>query len=201
MQGSTEKGTNPTNASRALVPAGARSVTPGTRPVPATPPGAAEVPEAPGTDGPDGAEPGAVPERSALPRRGELGYRTAVTMLVVGLLLVAVGAGLLAAFYPAVAHAETAEYFLQSTGATTASSNSLSFVYLPSGVSAGDTVVIQDTVDQAVYNASSDTTALTFHSIAELAPTARAPFQSLALGLFATIAGHPGWIGRGPPSS
>jgi transitional endoplasmic reticulum ATPase len=155
---------------------------------------ASAAPKAPGAGGPRKGK-----SRSRIPKKGKIGYRTFWALAAAGIILLAAGFGLLVTFYPYVVHAETAEQFLVNTGAQSATSNSLSFVYLTKGVSAGDTVVIQDTVSQVLYNASSGTTQLTFQSIANLAPAARATYAPLAVDLFATVQGNPSWISSGTP--
>src|SRR5208282_5860690 len=125
--------------------------------------------------------------------------RTFYALFLGGILLLAVGAGLLVTFYPDVVHATDAATFLADSGAQQWSGNpTVNVVKLTTNsYSAGDTVVIRDTVSSATYNTSSGTTALTFRSIDNQPASDRAALQTLSQDLFGTLSGHPSWITAG----
>jgi len=125
--------------------------------------------------------------------------RTFYALFLGGILLLAVGAGLLVTFYPDVVHATDAATFLADSGAQQWSGNpTVNVVKLTTNsYTAGDTVVIHDTVSSATYNTSSGTTALTFRSIDNQPASDRAALQTLSQDLFGTLSGHPGWITAG----
>jgi transitional endoplasmic reticulum ATPase len=146
--------------------------------------------------------PPSTPKRAAAPsgrRPASNLTRTFWALVLGGILLVAIGSGLLVAFYPDVVHATTAADFLVDSSAQSWNPNpTVQIVELTSpSVSAGQTVVIKDTVASAVYNTSSGTTLLAFQSIANQPTSDRAALASLAQDLFGTISGHPSWIGTG----
>jgi SpoVK/Ycf46/Vps4 family AAA+-type ATPase len=125
--------------------------------------------------------------------------RTFYAFVLTGILLMAVGGTLAATYYPDVAHSTNASTFLTNSGAEVWSGNpTVQIVRLTStSLSAGQTVVIQDTVDSATYNATSDTTALTFRSIDNLPANEKAAQAGTAQDLFGTLKGHPSWISAG----
>ncbi len=125
--------------------------------------------------------------------------RTFYALFLGGLLLLAVGAGLLVTFYPDVVHATDAATFLTDGGAQQWSGNpTVNVVKLTTTTyTPGDTVVIRDTVSSALYNSSSGTTVLTFQSIDNQPASDRAALQTLSQDLFGTLSGHPGWITAG----
>jgi transitional endoplasmic reticulum ATPase len=128
------------------------------------------------------------------------GQRAMWILVLVGIILVATGAGLLVGFYPYVVHAESASSFLQDAHAVQSSNKAVNFVALTGGgFSAGQTVVIQDTVRSVAYNASTQTTVLTFASIADLPSSQRSSETTLANSLFATFSGQMNWVGSGTP--
>ncbi len=137
------------------------------------------------------------PPRAPASRKGK---RTRVfwTLAIIGLLLVATGAGLYAAFYPYVVHAKTASQFLTDGRATLQNDQAINVVTLSgSSVHAGDMVVIKDQVASTLYNSSTDTTTLTFQSIAGLPSSQRASQSTLSNDLFGILAGKASWIGSG----
>jgi transitional endoplasmic reticulum ATPase len=113
--------------------------------------------------------------------------------------LIAIGSGLLVTFYPDVVHATNAAQFLTSSDAEQWSGNpTVQVVKLTSpSVSAGQTVVIRDTVASATYNSSSGTTALTFQSVNNEPANERAALSQLATDLFGTVQGHVTWLTAG----
>ncbi len=163
-------------------------------------------PATPGAARPATARPGA-PLPAGLPRgpreprsRPPAGLtRTFYALFLGGILLLAVGAGLLVTFYPDVVHATDAATFLADSGAQQWSGNpTVNVVKLTTNsYTAGDTVVIRDTVSSATFNASSDTTALTFQSIDNQPASDRAALQTLSQDLFGTLSGHPSWVTAG----
>ena len=94
-------------------------------------------------------------------------------------------------------HASNAADFLTNSGAELFSGNPTLHVVKLTGtaVSAGQTILITDKVDSATYNASSDTTLLTFNSIDNLPTSEKGPMTTLATDLFGTIQGKASWIG------
>jgi transitional endoplasmic reticulum ATPase len=125
--------------------------------------------------------------------------RTFWAFVIGGIILLAVGSGLAVAFYPDIAHATNASQFLVNSGAEESSANpTLEVVKLTSpSVSAGQTVILRDTVASATYNSSSGTTLLTFQSINSQPSQTRLALASLAQNLFGTIEGQVSWIGSG----
>ena len=119
--------------------------------------------------------------------------------MIGGIVLLAVGATLSATFYPDIVHSTNASQFLVNSGAEEYSANpTLEVVKLTSSsVSAGQTVVLRDTVASASFNSTSDTTALTFQSINSQPSATRAALASLADNLFGVIQGQVSWIGAG----
>jgi transitional endoplasmic reticulum ATPase len=124
-------------------------------------------------------------------------HRTYWTLLLVGLALIVIGAGLEATFYPFVVHSQTAADFLSSTNAYHANDPAVSVVALQNHVVAGQTVVLRDTVRSATYNATTGTTAISFASIANEPTAQRSTQASLAQDLFATIQGKVAWLTSG----
>ncbi len=123
--------------------------------------------------------------------------RTLWTFLLVGIVLVATGGALWASFYPVVVNAQTASQFLSNSHASILNDKALNVVTIGGSYSAGDTVVIKDTLRSIVVNASTGTTTLVFASIANL-PTAQRNIETpIANDLFATIQGHPSWLSSG----
>ncbi|MCI4325735.1 MAG: AAA family ATPase [Thermoplasmata archaeon] len=128
------------------------------------------------------------------------GQRAMWILLLIGIVLVATGAGLLVGFYPYVVHAQTASEFLQNAHAVQSSNKAVNFVALTGGgYSAGQTVVIKDTVRSVAYNSSTQTTVLTFASIGNLPTSQRSSETTLANSLFATFSGQLNWVGSGTP--
>ncbi|MGI0139887.1 MAG: AAA family ATPase, partial [Thermoplasmata archaeon] len=130
------------------------------------------------------------------PRPGKPGRRVYLTFVIVGLLLVAVGASLAVAWYPSIAQSQNASSFLANSGAQLTTNQGATYVYFTSSTyQPGQSIVIQDTVNQVVYNASSDTTSITFASI-QNSPSS--PVQSpIAADLFGTIQGQQSWLHSG----
>jgi transitional endoplasmic reticulum ATPase len=156
----------------------------------------ATKPASPAVRGPP-KTPARAPPR-APPRK--TGKRTMWALLIVGIILAATGAGLLVTFYPDVVHAETAATFLQNAGAQQSTNKAVNFIALTSSsLSAGQTVVIKDTVRSASYNTTSDTTILTFASIANLPSGPRSTYTTVSNDLFGTFSGKMSWIGSGTP--
>jgi transitional endoplasmic reticulum ATPase len=125
--------------------------------------------------------------------------RTFWALLLCGILLIAVGSGLLVTFYPDVVHATNAAQFLANSDAELFSGNpTVQVVKLTSpSVSAGQTVVIRDTVASASYNSSSGTTSLTFQSVNNQPASDRGALSTLATDLFGTVAGQVSWLTPG----
>ena len=118
------------------------------------------------------------------------GYRTMLTFLIVGLVVAGTGAGLAVTWYPYVVHAQNAENFLASSGAVLSTNQGIQYVALTSSsVSAGQTVVILDTVQSVTYNSSSGTTQLSFASVNGLSGGARTQQTRIADALFGTLKG------------
>jgi transitional endoplasmic reticulum ATPase len=131
------------------------------------------------------------------PPKGPTFTRTFWALVLAGIIVFAVGAGLLVTFYPDIVHATNANQFLDNSGAQVWSENpTVQVVRLTStSLSVGQTVVVRDTVASATYNSSSDTTLLTFQSINSLPPQQRAAEATLAQNLFGTVRGQISWIG------
>src|SRR5579871_3897862 len=167
-------------------PAGSTAIRPAPRP--GTPAGR------PPTKGP--AKPGT---RAPAGRKGW--GRTAWALLITGVILLAVGAALEGTFYSNIVDAKTANDFIQSSHAQLAPSKSIPIVELSgSNIAAGNTIVIKDVVSGVLYNASTQTTTLSFQSISNLPSgqsSQKAQEASLANDLFATVSGHPSWISSG----
>ncbi len=172
-------------------------------PLPGTPlaSGAGTTALAPGGGGmpPAPAKPGARRAPAApVPRKQRGGYRTFVTLLVIGIALIAVGGGLAAAFYPEVAHTQSAASFLANSQARLTTNEGISYVYFASSTySPGQTVYIQDTVSSAIYNSTTGVTTLSFASIDHLSGPAAASSAQIASSLFGTLQGDQGWIHSG----
>jgi transitional endoplasmic reticulum ATPase len=195
---------SPTTAPAPVATPAATKAPAASRPMPkAAPAGSTAIRPAPRTGTPAGRPPTKGPARAnpkgpaARRRRG----RTFWALLIAGVILAATGASLWATFYPDVVNAQTASAFLGNSHATFAPSNSIPIVELSgSNIKAGNTVVIKDKVDSAIYNSTSQTTVLSFDSIASLSASQGAQKSSeakLANDLFATLSGHPDWIGSG----
>jgi SpoVK/Ycf46/Vps4 family AAA+-type ATPase len=132
-------------------------------------------------------------------RPGRPGYRTYLTFAVVGLVLVGVGAGLALTWYPLITQSTDAATFLSQADAMLTTNQGTNYVYFASSFyHAGQTVVIQDTVKSAAYDSASDTTTLTFASIANN-PAFAGLLTPVANDLFGTLQGHVGWIGSNTP--
>ena len=130
--------------------------------------------------------------------RRRKGYRTMLTFLIVGLVVAGTGAGLAVTWYPYVVHAQNAENFLASSGAVLSNNQGVQYVSLTSSsVSAGQTVVILDTVQSVTFNASTDTTHLSFASVNSLSGGARAQQTLIANALFGTLKGNVNFISSG----
>ena len=140
--------------------------------------------------------PAKAPARAPPPAARKRG-RVFWTMLIVGVVLAATGAGLEAAFYPDIVHATSASTFIANSGATQVNDKAITVVTLGGSYHAGNTVVIQDTVKSLTYNSTSDTTTLTFASIANLPSNQRTSYSTLADDLFATLKGTASWISAG----
>jgi len=124
--------------------------------------------------------------------------RTFWTLLFVGIILVATGGGLYATFYPYIVHSESAAQFLTDSHASISPNKAVTIVTLSgSSVSAGNTVVITDTVKSLNYNATSNTTTLVFSSIANLPSAQRTQYSTYANDLFATVWGQLNWLHGG----
>jgi transitional endoplasmic reticulum ATPase len=116
----------------------------------------------------------------------------------VSLILIGTGGGLLVAFYPTIVNAQTASQFLTNSHASLSSNKAATIVALSSSsYQPGNTVVIKDTVKSLSFNATTDTTVLTFQSIAGLPSAQRAAQSTLANDLFATVDGQIGWLSAG----
>ncbi|HXQ94829.1 MAG TPA: hypothetical protein VN864_06675, partial [Thermoplasmata archaeon] len=134
------------------------------------------------------------------PPRKKAGKRTFWVLLIVGIILAVVGGSLFAGFYPYVVHSESASQFLQNAHAVQSSNKAVNYVELTaSGLAAGQTVVLTDTVRSISYNASSGTSILTFASIANLPSGQRSSETPLANNLFATFSGKLNWVSSGTP--
>jgi transitional endoplasmic reticulum ATPase len=144
------------------------------------------------------ARPRAPPPTAKPEAKGGL-TKTFWALFLIGLVLIATGAGLLATFYPNIVKATNANQFLDNSGAQLWSENpTVQVVRLTStSLSVGQTVVIKDTVASATYNSSTGTTLLTFNSINDLPLSQRAAAATLAEDLFGTVKGQIGWIGAG----
>src|SRR5580658_7417474 len=203
-------------------PSAASAPAPATKPVTGAPPprasGSSSVParSAPST-GPAGAvrrplppppppaaagRPPARPLPPPPPRAkssGPMFTRTFWAFLIAGIVLLSAGAGLLVTFYPDVVHATNAATFLTNADAEEWSANpTVQVVKLTSpSVSAGQTVVIRDTIATSTFNSSSDTTQLTFQSIENEPASQRSNLSTLASNLFGTIAGKATWMTAG----
>jgi transitional endoplasmic reticulum ATPase len=125
--------------------------------------------------------------------------RTFWALVVIGIVLIAIGSGLLVTFYPDVVHATNAAEFLTNSGAQAFSGNpTVQVVKLTSSsVSAGQTVVIRDTVASSAYNSSSGTTVVTFQSVNNQPASDRAILSSLSQDLFGTVQGRVSWLTAG----
>jgi transitional endoplasmic reticulum ATPase len=127
--------------------------------------------------------------------------RTFWALILAGVVLVSAGSGLLVTFYPDIVHATNAADFLTSSDAQELAGNpTFQVVELTSpSVSAGQTVVLRDTVDSATYNSTSGTTVLTFQSIDQQPASDRAALATLATNLFGTVSGRVSWLTAGTP--
>jgi len=150
----------------------------------------------PGSPTPSGRRPGLpAPARTSAGRP----TRAFWTLVLTGILLIAVGGTLTATYYPDVAHSTNASTFLSNSGAQLWTGNpTVHIVRLTSSsLSVGQAVTVQDTVSSATYNSTSDTTALTFQSIDNLPANERPTMAATAQDLFGTIKGNPSWVGSG----
>jgi transitional endoplasmic reticulum ATPase len=176
------------NTPAPLPPAGPPAVAGTSRPAGAGTPRPAGAPRAQG---------GPRPAAKAPPSRP--GRRVFLTFVVLGLVLIGIGGGLALTWYPLVVHSTNAATFLTQADATLTTNQGSNYVYFASSYyHAGQTVVIQDTVKSANFNASSDTTSLTFTSIANNANLAPV-LGPLATNLFGTLEGKVSWIGSNTP--
>ncbi|HEV2519704.1 MAG TPA: AAA family ATPase [Thermoplasmata archaeon] len=172
----------------AAAPAGSTSIRPATQTsVPARRPPAPPAARAPP----------AAPPRAR--RKGRMYW----VLLLVGVLLVGSGAGLFAVYDPlgsngGLINSQTASSFLTHAGVRPlANDPAVSVEQITLNYHAGDSVAIKDTVTAVQYNASTDTTILTFSSIAGQAPNERSQQSQAANGLFATISGSVSWLKSG----
>jgi transitional endoplasmic reticulum ATPase len=157
------------------------------------PPLAAGRPPAARPPGPPRKPPAKKP--AAVARRS----RTFLALVVIGLVLVGIGGGLAVTWYPYVVHSTDAATFLTQADATLTTNQGVDYVYFASSYyHSGQTVVIQDTVKTATFNATADTTSLTFKSIANNANLAPV-LGPLATDLFGTLQGKVSWIGANTP--
>jgi hypothetical protein len=176
------------NTPAPLPPAGPPAVAGSSRPAGAGTPRPAGAPRPPGARRPAAKAPPSRP-----------GRRVFLTLVVLGLVLIGIGGGLALTWYPLVVHSTNAATFLTQADATLTTNQGSNYVYFASSYyHAGQTVVIQDTVKSANFNASSDTTSLTFTSIANNANLAPV-LGPLATNLFGTLEGKVSWIGSNTP--
>ncbi len=167
-------------------------------PEPLADPLAIAVETVPPAISPEASAPPPVEEPPPEGGRRRKGYRTMLTFLIVGLVVAGTGAGLAVTWYPYVVHAQNAENFLASSGAVLSTNQGVQYVSLTSSsVSAGQTVVILDTVQSVTYNASTDTTHLSFASVNSLSGGARAQQTLIANALFGTLKGDVNFISPG----
>ncbi|MCI4364970.1 MAG: AAA family ATPase [Thermoplasmata archaeon] len=174
-------------------------------PPPPPPPPPTRAPVAARTKGAPGPVRPPTGGRPAPPRPGATGkprrpgQRTYLTFAVIALVFIGVGAGLAVTWYPLVVHSTDAATFLVQADATLTTDQGTNYVYFGSSYyHAGQTVVVQDTVKSATYNATSGTTSLSFASIQNngaLAPV----LGPIAADLFGTLQGKVSWIGSNTP--
>ncbi|HEV2429392.1 MAG TPA: hypothetical protein VGV64_06060, partial [Thermoplasmata archaeon] len=123
-------------------------------------------------------------------------------LLLVGIILAGTGAGLFAAYDPAggggIVGGQTASSFLTHGGVRALSGNpAITVEQITQNYQSGDSVAIKDTVSAVQYNATTDTTSLTFSSIASQPSNNRGPQSTLAGGLFGTVSGSVPWLKGG----
>ncbi len=137
------------------------------------------------------------PGSARAPKRRPGGRRVLVALVALGAVLMAVGGGLAMTFYPYIAHSESAAQFLVNSGATLTTDQGTTYVSLTNAsLQPGQTIVLQDTVQSAAFNASSGVTVLTFESV-QRAGSAAAGLTQLANALFGTVQGSVAWMGAG----
>ena len=178
--------------------------------VPANYPNASyPAPPAAGTGGPPPPYPMGPPASSPSPARNStppsepehpprrLG-RMFLVFLVIGLLLVGVGATLEETYYHDIAQVKTVAQFLSSSGATLTSNSTVTLVTLNhTMVAAGQSIMLLDTIDTVTTNASTGVTVIGFHSIDVLPAPLRQSEAALANGLFATLSSPESWLTHG----
>ncbi|MCI4359201.1 MAG: AAA family ATPase [Thermoplasmata archaeon] len=141
--------------------------------------------------------PPAAPPRAR--RKGRMWW----VLFLVGILLIGSGAGLFAAYDPigstgGLINSQTASSFLTHAGVRPlANDPAVSVEQITLNYAAGDSVSIKDTVTAVQFNSTTDTTVLTFSSIAGQPSNERSQLSRSANGLFATIAGSIPWIKSG----
>jgi transitional endoplasmic reticulum ATPase len=204
----SNQATTPPNAPAPAAPAAppaakpvATAAKPATAPAPrAAPTGATAIRPATKTGAPAKRPPPRAPAKApprAPPAKAKKHGRVFWSLLIVGIILIGTGIGLYAGFYPLM-NAKTASAFLTDAHATVVTDKAITLVTLSgSSYSAGTTVIIKDTVSSTLYDASSDTTTLTFKSIADLPSSQRATQSQLSNDLFGTLSGKASWIGGG----
>jgi SpoVK/Ycf46/Vps4 family AAA+-type ATPase len=132
------------------------------------------------------------------PAPGSPGRRTFLAMFIAGILLLGSGLGLFVAFYPSIAHTQTAASFITSTDAQMWTGNpAVHVVRLLSPPALGSTVYIKDTVKTVQYNGSTGLTLLTFASIANEPANQRTTQSTVAQDLFGTFQGQISWLSAG----
>jgi transitional endoplasmic reticulum ATPase len=172
----------------AAAPAAATSIRPATRTsVPARRPPSAPARAAP---------PAAPPRPSA---RGRMFF----VLLIVGAVLLATGLGLFLTWDPlgtqgGLINSQSASSFISHAGVRSLSNNpAIAVEEITQGYSAGDAVYIKDTVKAVQFNGTTDTTVITFTSIANQPANIKSVDSVTADNMFATIQGSPSWLKAG----
>ncbi|HEV2166037.1 MAG TPA: AAA family ATPase [Thermoplasmata archaeon] len=123
--------------------------------------------------------------------------------MIVGVVLVLSGGSLFALYDPlgsdgGLINSQTASAFLTHAGVRPlANDPAVSVEQITLNYAAGDSVAIKDTVTAVQFNSTTDTTVLTFSSIASQPANERAQQSQYANGLFATISGPVSWLKSG----
>jgi transitional endoplasmic reticulum ATPase len=125
-------------------------------------------------------------------------------LAIVGFLLLGSGLGLFLTYDPVgsdtggLINSQTASNFLTHAGVRPlANDPAVSVEEITLNYVAGDSVAIKDTVNAIQYNSTTDTTILTFASIAGQPSNERSQQSQYANGLFATISGQVSWLKSG----